>query len=98
VPFSVFAKLDLTADAPEQFTEALAERPPEAREPQPVPGNRWADFFRERRLLPLLRTATDSGHLPPVLAAEVEQLRQHRGRRGHDRRGPLLAAAVHLYR
>jgi fructosamine-3-kinase len=41
---------------------------------RPVPGNRWADFFRERRLLPLLRTATDSGHLPPALAAAVEEL------------------------
>jgi fructosamine-3-kinase len=91
--------------------EALAERPPEAREPadwrsignalaalhqvgherfgldgprgffgplpqdnRPVPENRWADFFRERRLLPLLRTATDSGHLPPALAATVEEI------------------------
>lgn len=41
---------------------------------RPVPGNRWAGFFAERRLLPLLRTAADSGHLPPALAAGVEQL------------------------
>jgi len=91
--------------------EALAERPPGAREradwrsigqvlaalhqigherfglggprgffgplPQdnrPVPANRWAAFFAERRLLPLLRTAADSGHLPPALAAGVEQI------------------------
>jgi protein-ribulosamine 3-kinase len=145
VPFSVFAKLGLTAGAREPFTaelaglrligrtadvrvpvpvadglaeteggtlllyEALAERPPEAREPadwrsigyalaalhqvgherfgldgprgffgplpqdnRPVPGNRWVGFFRERRLLPLLRTGVDSGHLPAALAAEVE--------------------------
>jgi fructosamine-3-kinase len=39
---------------------------------RPVPGNRWAGFFRERRLLPLLRAAADSGHLPPGLAAGVE--------------------------
>jgi fructosamine-3-kinase len=41
---------------------------------RPVPGNRWAGFFRERRLLPLLRAAADSGHLPPGLAAGVEEI------------------------
>jgi fructosamine-3-kinase len=41
---------------------------------RPVPGNRWAEFFRERRLLPLLRAATDSGHLPPALAAGAETI------------------------
>jgi fructosamine-3-kinase len=41
---------------------------------RPVPGNRWAEFFRERRLLPLLRAAADSGHLPPGLAAGVEEI------------------------
>ena len=41
---------------------------------RPVPGNQWVGFFRERRLLPLLRTATDSGHLPPALAAGVEEI------------------------
>jgi fructosamine-3-kinase len=146
-PFSVFAKLNLAADAREQFTaelaglrllhqaarvavpvpvasglaespagtlllyEALPERPPEARHPRdwraigqvlatlhqagherfgldgprgffgplpqdnrPVPANRWADFYRERRLLPMLRVAVNSGHLPPALAAGVEEV------------------------
>jgi fructosamine-3-kinase len=31
---------------------------------RPVPANRWADFYRERRLEPMLRVAVDSGHLP----------------------------------
>ena len=29
---------------------------------RPVPSNRWTDFYRERRLLPLLRSAVDMGH------------------------------------
>jgi fructosamine-3-kinase len=41
---------------------------------RPVPANRWADFYRDRRLLPMLRTAVDSGHLPPALAAEVAEI------------------------
>jgi fructosamine-3-kinase len=41
---------------------------------RPVPGNRWTEFFRERRLLPLLRAAADSGHLPPALAAGAETI------------------------
>jgi len=41
---------------------------------RPVPGNQWAAFFAERRLLPLLRTAADSGHLPVALAAGVEEI------------------------
>jgi fructosamine-3-kinase len=41
---------------------------------RPVPENRWAWFFRERRLLPMLRAAVDSGHLPPGLAAGVEAI------------------------
>jgi fructosamine-3-kinase len=41
---------------------------------RPVAGNQWADFFRERRLLPLLRAATDSVHLPPALTAEVADI------------------------
>jgi fructosamine-3-kinase len=36
---------------------------------RPVPSNRWADFYLERRLAPLLRAAADSGHLPAGLAA-----------------------------
>ncbi|PTL80096.1 hypothetical protein DAT35_29145 [Vitiosangium sp. GDMCC 1.1324] len=34
----------------------------------------WADFFRERRLVPRLRAAVTSGHLPPDVAARVERL------------------------
>lgn len=41
---------------------------------RPVPANQWAGFYRERRLLPMLRAAVDSGHLPPALAAEVEEI------------------------
>jgi len=41
---------------------------------RPVPGNRWADFYRQRRLEPMLRTAVDSGHLPPSLAAGVGEI------------------------
>lgn len=41
---------------------------------RPVPGNQWAAFFAERRLLPLLRTAADSGHLPAALAAGVAEI------------------------
>jgi fructosamine-3-kinase len=41
---------------------------------RPVDSNRWADFYAERRLIPRLRSAVDSGHLPPYLAAGVEQL------------------------
>jgi fructosamine-3-kinase len=41
---------------------------------RPVPSNRWADFYAERRLIPHLRLAVDSGHLPADLAAEVEQV------------------------
>jgi fructosamine-3-kinase len=41
---------------------------------RPVPANRWAAFYRERRLLPMLRVAVDSGHLPAALAAGVEEV------------------------
>jgi fructosamine-3-kinase len=41
---------------------------------RPVPANRWADFYRERRLEPMLRVAVDSGYLPPALAAGVEEV------------------------
>ena len=42
----------------------------------PVTTNRWVDFYTERRVLPLLRSAVDSGHLPTDLAAHVERLVQ----------------------
>ncbi|MFD2079017.1 Fructosamine-3-kinase [Actinopolymorpha cephalotaxi] len=34
----------------------------------------WSDFYAERRVLPRLRQAVDSGHLPPELARDVERL------------------------
>jgi fructosamine-3-kinase len=43
---------------------------------KPVTTNRWVDFYAERRVLPLLRSAVDSGHLPMDLAADVERLVQ----------------------
>jgi fructosamine-3-kinase len=39
---------------------------------RPVISNRWVDFYAERRVRPLLRSAVDSGYLPPDLAADVE--------------------------
>lgn len=41
---------------------------------QPVCSNTWVDFYAERRLLPRLRSAVDSGHLPAELAARVEDV------------------------
>jgi fructosamine-3-kinase len=40
----------------------------------PVTSNRWVDFYSERRVVPLLRSAVDSGHLPEDLARGVERL------------------------
>lgn len=41
---------------------------------EPVPSNRWADFYGERRVLPLLRAAVDSQNLPSDLATAVQNL------------------------
>lgn len=41
---------------------------------RPVPANRWPDFFRERRITPLLHRAVDSGHLPADLAAGIDRI------------------------
>ena len=41
---------------------------------QPVPSNRWADFYAERRVRPILRLAVDSGQLPAELASGVDDL------------------------
>jgi fructosamine-3-kinase len=40
----------------------------------PVTSNHWVDFYTERRVLPLFRSAVDSGHLPINLADYVERL------------------------
>lgn len=40
----------------------------------PVRPNSWATFYAERRLLPHLRLASDSGHLPATLAAGIERI------------------------
>jgi fructosamine-3-kinase len=39
-----------------------------------VSSNRWAGFYAERRLIPRLRSAVDSGHLPPELVTQVERV------------------------
>jgi fructosamine-3-kinase len=41
---------------------------------RPVTSSRWVDFYTERRVLPLLRSAVDSGQLPADLAAHLEHL------------------------
>jgi fructosamine-3-kinase len=41
---------------------------------QPVSSNRWVDFYTERRVVPLLRSAVDYGHLPMDLANRVEHV------------------------
>ena len=41
---------------------------------RPVDSGRWADFYAERRLRPMLRSAVDSGHLPDVLARGAERV------------------------
>lgn len=41
---------------------------------RPVASNRWVDFYSERRVVPLLGSAVDSGHLPTDLARDVERL------------------------
>jgi fructosamine-3-kinase len=47
---------------------------PLAQDNRPVPSNPWADFYAQRRLLPFLRYAVDSGHLPAPLAAGISRL------------------------
>jgi len=39
-----------------------------------APAPTWADFFAQRRLLRLLKTAVDSGHLPLAVSHDVERL------------------------
>ena len=41
---------------------------------RPVVSGRWADFYAERRLLPILRRARDAGQVTPELAAAVERV------------------------
>lgn len=40
----------------------------------PVASDRWADFYAERRVLPLLRSARDAVAIPPELVAGVERV------------------------
>jgi fructosamine-3-kinase len=41
---------------------------------RPVESNRWADFYVERRIEPVLRLAVNSGNFPADLAASTERL------------------------
>jgi fructosamine-3-kinase len=41
---------------------------------RPAGSGRWADFYAERRMLPMLRLAVDSGFLPAGLARETERV------------------------
>jgi fructosamine-3-kinase len=47
---------------------------PLSQDNRPVASDTWADFYTERRVLPRLRSAVDSGHLPSDVASEVERL------------------------
>ncbi len=40
----------------------------------PASGGSWADFFVERRVLPRLKGAVDSGHLPAEIAGDLERV------------------------
>jgi fructosamine-3-kinase len=40
----------------------------------PIPGGTWADFYRERRVLPWLATAVDAGSVDPPTARGTERL------------------------
>ena len=40
----------------------------------PVRSSRWADFYVERRLLPFLSIAVDSGHLPIEVARSIDPI------------------------
>lgn len=41
---------------------------------RPVPSGSWPDFYRERRITPLLRTARDTGHLSADLAVGLGRI------------------------
>jgi fructosamine-3-kinase len=41
---------------------------------QPAGSGRWADFYAQRRVLPMLRLAVDSGYLPGELARGTERV------------------------
>jgi fructosamine-3-kinase len=41
---------------------------------RPTGSGRWADFYAERRVLPMLRLAVDSGYLPAGLAHGMERV------------------------
>jgi protein-ribulosamine 3-kinase len=40
----------------------------------PTRSTLWVDFFAERRVVPMLRSAVGSGHLPPALAHDLDQV------------------------
>lgn len=42
-----------------------------------TPASDWPTFYAERRLVPGLRLAVDSGHMPPGLVRQVEELIVH---------------------
>ncbi len=47
---------------------------PLSQDNRPVASDTWADFYTERRVIPRLRSAVDSGHLPSDVASGVERL------------------------
>lgn len=60
--------LDLGPDSFDGFFGPLRQ------DNRPVESNRWVDFYAERRVLPWLRSAVDSGCLPMASASGVERL------------------------
>ncbi|HYK34167.1 MAG TPA: fructosamine kinase family protein [Streptosporangiaceae bacterium] len=63
---------------------------------RPVPSNRWADFYAERRVRPMLRLAVNSGNLPAECrrAAGSDRLRGVSGDQADRRRIRRTARAV----
>lgn len=42
-----------------------------------APMSDWPEFYAERRLLPMLKLAVDSGHMPPDLTRQIEKVISH---------------------
>ncbi|MGD2148416.1 MAG: fructosamine kinase family protein [Anaerolineae bacterium] len=53
-----------------------------------TPMNEWATFYRERRLRPGLRSAIDSGNIPPAVVRQVERLISHLPEFSHGASAP----------